>query len=113
MIEAAKLGRVSTHSAIAEARRGATEAKQRRALRDWNPDFQPDWLSEAVFRSQVQPLLSRIEVPPIAKSIDVSLPYATSIRRGDRLPHPRHWQNLAILTGVTKLASLAQVTELR
>jgi hypothetical protein len=100
MIAAAKLGRANTHSAIAEARRGTTQTKQRRALRDWNPDAHPNWLSEAVFRTQIQPLLSRIEVPRIAKSIDVSLPYATSIRRGDRLPHPRHWQNLANLTGV-------------
>jgi hypothetical protein len=111
-IEAAKLGRVNTHSAIAEARRGATQAKQRRALRNRNPDAQPKWLDEAVFRSKIQPLLSRIEVPRIAKSIDVSFPYANSIRRGDRRPHPRHWLNLAILTGVTKLGSLTQVTEL-
>jgi CRISPR-associated endonuclease Cas1 len=100
MIEAAKLGRVNTHSVIAEARRGDTQAKQHRALRDWNPNSQPDWLSESVFRSQIQPLLSRIEVPRIAESINVSHPYATSIRRGDRLPHPRHWQNLANLVEV-------------
>jgi len=102
MIEAAKLGRVNTHNAVAEARRGATQAKQRRALRNWNPGSQPEWLSETVFRTQIQPLLSRIEVPRIAKSIDVSHPYATSIRRGDRLPHPRHWQNLANLTGISQ-----------
>jgi hypothetical protein len=102
MIEAAKLGRVSTHSAVAEARRGATQAKQFEALRNWNPDSQPKWLSEAVFRSQIQPLLLRIEVPRIAKSIDVSLPYAASIRRGDRLPHPRHWKNLAHLIGLSQ-----------
>jgi CRISPR-associated endonuclease Cas1 len=102
MIEAAKLGRIATHSASAEARRGETQAKQRRALCNWNPDSKPEWLSEAVFRSRIQPLLSRIEVPRIAKSIDVSHPYATSIRRGDRLPHPRHWQNLANLTGVNR-----------
>jgi CRISPR-associated endonuclease Cas1 len=101
MIEAAKLGRVNTHSAIAEARRGRTQTKQRRAVCNWNPASQPEWLSETVFLSRIQPLLSRIEVPRIAKSIDVSLPYATSIRRGDRLPHPRHWQNLANLTGVS------------
>ncbi len=100
MIEVAKLGRANTHSAIAQARRGASQSNQRRAERSWNPDSQPDWLTETVFRSQVQPLLSRIEVSRIAKSIDVSHPYATSIRRGDRLPHPRHWQNLAHLTGV-------------
>jgi hypothetical protein len=102
MIEAAKLGRVNTHSALAEARRGATQAKQRRALRNWNPDTPPEWLNETVFRNRVQPLLLRIEVSRIAEAIDVSHPYATSIRRGDRLPHPRHWQSLANLTGANR-----------
>ena len=102
MIEAAKLGRVNTHSAAAEARRGATQAKQHRALREWNPDSQPGWLTETVFRSQIQPLLSRIGVSRIAETIEVSHPYATSIRRGDRLPHPRHWQDLANLTEFTQ-----------
>jgi hypothetical protein len=101
MIEAAKLGRVNTHSAVAEARRGETQAKQRRALRNWNPDSQPEWLSETVFRNQIQPSLSRIEASRIAESIAVSHPYATLIRQGNRLPNPRHWQNLANLTGVS------------
>jgi hypothetical protein len=100
MIEVAKLGRAKSHSAIAEARRAATQSKQRRAERNWSPDSQPKWLTESFFRSQIQPLLASIEVSRVAKSIDVSHPYATSIRRGDRLPHPRHWQNLAKLTGV-------------
>jgi hypothetical protein len=33
-------------------------------------------------------------------ALNVSHPYATSIRRGDRLPHPRHWMVLAKLAGV-------------
>ncbi len=104
MVEIAKLGRVNTHSAIAETRRGRTQAKQHLALRNWNTDTQPKWLSEAVFRNEIQPLLSRIEVSRIAQAIDVSHPYATSIRRGDKRPHPRHWQRLAKLTGVNRIA---------
>ena len=93
LLIAAKLGRSKTHAPIAEARRGATQVKQRMAMRNWNPERQPRWLSEDVFRARIQPLLARIEVPLIAKTIDVSKPYATSIRRGERLPHPRHWEH--------------------
>ena len=100
LLIAAKLGRSKTHAPIAEARRGATQVKQRMAMRNWNPERQPRWLSEDVFRARIQPLLARIEVPLIAKTIDVSKPYATWIRRGERLPHPRHWLALANLTGV-------------
>jgi hypothetical protein len=33
----------------------------------------------------------------------VSLAYAISIRKGLRIPHPRHWEALAKLTGVSLL----------
>jgi len=32
--------------------------------------------------------------------VDKSKPYATLIKRGDRIPHPRHWLALAKLTDV-------------
>jgi hypothetical protein len=37
LLQQAKLGRIATHSASAEARRSATQAKQAQALRKWNP----------------------------------------------------------------------------
>jgi CRISPR-associated endonuclease Cas1 len=100
LLIAAELGRIKTHAPAAEARRGATQAKQRMALRNWNAASHPEWLSEHVFRTRIRPLLAQIEVPTLAKSIDVSKPYATSIRRGERLPHPRHWLTLASLVGL-------------
>jgi CRISPR-associated endonuclease Cas1 len=110
LLVAAQIGRSVTHSPKAQARRSVTQLKQSAGLRNWNPDSLPKWLDEKVYRDRVQPMLARIQVSQIAKAISVSKPYATSIRRGNRLPHPRHWLNLAILTGVTKLGSLAQVT---
>ena len=102
LLSAARLGRIKTHSPVAEARRRATQIKQRHALRNWNPDSKPKWLSEVVFRSCVLPLLGAVEVPRIATAISVSKPYATSIRRGELLPHPRHWENLARLVEVSE-----------
>ena len=55
----AELGRIKTHSPTAEARRGATQAKQRLAQRNWNPESQPSWLNEDIFRRRIQPLLAR------------------------------------------------------
>jgi CRISPR-associated endonuclease Cas1 len=97
LLIAAESGRIATHSPEAEARRRATQLKQRLALRNWNPESQPQSFTEEIFRERIQPLLLDIEVPRIAESIDVSKPYATSIRRGERLPHPRHWKKLAEL----------------
>ena len=97
LIEAAKLGRIATHSRRAEARRAATMRRQEAAKRAWNPTNKPDWLDEKTFREKVQPLLKGITVPSIATALGISDPYATDIREGRRVPHQRHWLTLASL----------------
>jgi CRISPR-associated endonuclease Cas1 len=99
LLNQAKLGRIATHSAIAEARRSVTQARQARALRNWHPSDLPTWLDEDCYRREILPRLSKFTVKTIRLAIDVSHPYATLIRRGVSIPHPRHWLPLAELTG--------------
>jgi len=101
LLRQARLGQIATHSAIAEARRSATQAKQAEALRKWNRSELPKWLDEDFYRTEILPKLSNLTVKKIRLSIDVSYPYATLIKRGERTPHPRHWLALAKLTNVT------------
>jgi len=100
LIEAAKLGRVATHSPKAEALRAATMRRQEMAKRAWTPSDLPEWLTEKVYREQIQPRLATVTVSAMASALEISKPYATDIRSGKRLPHPRHWLNLARLAGV-------------
>ena len=100
LLEQAKLGRIATHSATAEARRSATQRKQFDAIRKWNPSERPDWLNEKAYRSKILPRLSKFTVKAIRLALDVSHPYATNIRRGTSIPHPRHWHSLAELVGI-------------
>ena len=102
MIEAAKLGRIATHSRKAEALRAETQRKHAAALAAWQPTELPEWLNEDAYRTRIQPALAGITVPAIATELGVSIPYATDIRRGRRIPHPRHWLTLAKLVGVLK-----------
>ncbi len=102
LLEQAKLGRIATHSVNAEARRSATHAKQVEALRKWNPSDLPKWLDEDFYRREILPGLSAFTVKKIRLTIDVSHPYATLIKRGLSIPHPRHWLPLAELTGYRK-----------
>ena len=95
----AKLGQIATHSAAAEARRAATQAKQAEALQKWDPETLPKWLDEDSYRKEILPRLSTVTVKRLRLAIDVSHPYATLIRRGERIPHPRHWVPLARLAG--------------
>jgi hypothetical protein len=99
MLKQAKLGRIATHTAIAEARRAATHANHLEALRKWNPSDLPKWLDDDTYRREILPQLARFTVKKIRLALNVSHPYATLIRRGSTIPHPRHWVPLAELTG--------------
>jgi CRISPR-associated endonuclease Cas1 len=102
LIETAKLGRIATHSPAAEARRAATHMKQVEAQRKWNPSELPSWLDEEFYRREILPRLSEFTVKKIRVAIDVSHPYATLVKRGLRIPHPRHWLRLAKLAGISQ-----------
>lgn len=100
LINAAKLGRVATHTPKAEALRTATMRRQEAAKRSWKSSDLPEWLDEEVYREQIQPKLATFAVSTIASALEISKPYATDIRRGKRVPHPRHWHALAQVVGV-------------
>jgi CRISPR-associated endonuclease Cas1 len=99
LIEAAKLGQVATHSPKAEALRAETQRRHASELKTWKPSDNPDWLTEKTYREQIQPKLAGMTVPTISAALGISEPYATDIRAGRRVPHPRHWLTLAGLAG--------------
>jgi len=95
LIEGAKLGRIATHMPKAEARRAATMRRQEAAKRAWRPSDLPEWLTEKCYREKIQPRLATFTVSAIASALEVSKPYATDIRAGKRVPHPRHWLKIS------------------
>jgi len=99
LIEAAKAGRVATISPKAQRRRSAALRRQAAALRVWKPSDKPEWLDEKVYREKILPQLTTVPVPRISSALAVSELYATNIRNGKYIPHPRHWLSLANLIG--------------
>jgi hypothetical protein len=67
----------------------------------WSPSSLPAWLNEECYVQEIQPKLKMVKIREIAKAMQVSQPYAAFIRSGRRRPHPRHWQALAELVGVS------------
>lgn len=67
----------------------------------WDPKTLPSWLTEECYVQRIQPLLRGKRVREIAEAMEVSQPYAAFIRSGRRNPHPRHWQALAKLVGIS------------
>jgi hypothetical protein len=37
----------------------------------------------------------------LSSKLGISIPYAVDIRSARRIPHPRHWQTLARLVGIS------------
>ena len=101
MIESARLGRVKGHSPEARARQAEKQRRHAAAAKSWNPSDKPEWLTEEIYRENVQPKLSTVTVRTISSNLGISEPYAAEIHSGRYLPHPRHWQQLAMLVGTS------------
>lgn len=100
MVNAARIGRETANSPDARLKRANTQRKNALAQHSWKPSDQPAWLTAQLFSQKIQPLLAGVSTSVIRSSIGVSRWYASQIRQGYR-PHPRHWQRLAQLVGVS------------
>jgi hypothetical protein len=92
---------LATHSLEAETLRAKTQRKHAAALAAWKPSDLPTWLNDEAYRTKIQSALAGTTVPAIATALGISEPHATDIRAGRRIPHPRHWQALAQIVGVS------------
>jgi hypothetical protein len=101
LVEVARSGRVAAQSPEAQARRSATKRHHDLARQSWLLSSQPAWLNDETYEQKIQPRLAGIASSAIATTLGVSEPYAADIRAGRRRPHPRHWQALAQLVGVS------------
>jgi len=100
-LKVAELGRTVTHSPKAQALRAETMRRQMAGRVSWNPADLPKWLTRKVYCEKIQPKLATFTASAIASALGVSKPYATDIRAGHRIPHPRQWQKLASLVGLS------------
>jgi CRISPR-associated endonuclease Cas1 len=100
MLRAARIGRQTANGPEAQLKRAIKARKNALAQHSWNPSDQMKWLTPEFFTQKVQPLLAAVPMSAIRSSIGVSKWYASKIRQGYR-PHPRHWQTLAKLVGIS------------
>jgi len=101
LIKTAEKGRLLAQGPEAKAKRFASRLRHAAAIRAWNPSNLPEWLNEETYRRDIQPKLASVKLPTLMAAMGISKPYAINIRSGKRLPHPRHWQRLAQLAGVS------------
>jgi CRISPR-associated endonuclease Cas1 len=82
-------------------KRSVTQRRHKQAIESWKPSDLPAWITRDVYEKQIQPTLARVAKSQIRSALGVSEPYASDIQTGKRVPHPRHWQALAELVGVS------------
>ena len=75
----------------AQKRRTALEQRRREQL-EWDahrPEVEGD---ETTFMTEILPRLQAVPVARIAAVTGLSKQYCSLIRRGLKVPHPRHWE---------------------
>ena len=93
-------GQIAAQSIDAQSRRANTQRRHALAKSAWLPSSLPAWLTQEAYLGKIQPLLAGITNKAVASALGSSIPYASAVRAGRRVPHPRHWQALAELAGV-------------
>lgn len=97
-----KFARLDRFDPIAQARRAHSQRQQAAAQKCWNSSDKPEWLDDKAYRGRILARLAEVAVTAVMSALAVSEPYATSIRAGRRIPHPRHWLSLARLVDVSE-----------
>jgi hypothetical protein len=92
---------MAAYSSKARAKRADTQRRNALAQHAWKESQQPAWLTDQVYSQRIQPQLAKISSSKIASAIGVTRCYAGNIRKGRFCPHPRHWQVLAKVAGLS------------
>ncbi len=84
-----------SQSAEAKGKMGKANAQRMREVRAW--DREHERADPVVFRREILPGLQGIPLRRLAKATGLSVQHCGLVRRGLRVPHPRHWSVLAAL----------------
>lgn len=93
MAELRAAGRDPSKGGKVGKRRGAKNSQRMREQKIWESEhgFQAE---PEVFKREILPTLQQVSLGAIAKSTGLSEQYCSLIRRGLKVPHERHWENL-------------------
>jgi hypothetical protein len=86
------------HGGQVARRRGASTLQRWRELRDWNAENDGQPVDPAVFEQEILPAIRQVPLRELMRATGLSLPYVSQIRRGEKVPHPRHWAHLRAAT---------------
>jgi hypothetical protein len=85
------------HGGASARKRGHTNAQHQQDIAAWER-APGDGDGQIDFQRDILPTLQRVSLKAVMDATGLSLRYCWLIRRGERIPHPRHWAMLAGLS---------------
>jgi hypothetical protein len=84
------------HGNASGRKRGRTNAQHQQDLAAWEGAARQD-MALPDYQRDIVPKLQHVSLNVLIRATGLSLRYCSLIRRGERIPHPRHWAVLANL----------------
>jgi hypothetical protein len=78
----------------AAQKRRSTMQQRRREEREWDAAHRDTEINETVFTHEILPQLQALTLSTLEAATGLSQQYCSLIKRGLKVPHPRHWENL-------------------
>ena len=85
-------GRDPTRGGEAAKKRGQATADRKRETAVWEARH-GRLIDLTAFRREILPLIQEVPLSRLVKETGLSLRYVSQIRRGERVPHPKHWDS--------------------
>ena len=84
------------HGGQAATQRGDTNRTHQNAVVKWNSENEKP--RPEIFTTQILPGLQQVSINNMVEATGLTPGYCSFIRRGIKIPHPRHWKALEILS---------------
>jgi CRISPR-associated endonuclease Cas1 len=85
-----------SHGGAAGEKRGATMSRRKRELQEWKVAHPGTIVDPEVFAREILPAIQGVPVSELVRATGLTVGYLSLIRRGAKVPHPRHWNALRI-----------------
>ena len=91
-----KVGEDPAHGGVAGEKRGEANRQHQDAVADWNATQpRPD---DREYLDVIFPGLQNVSLREMSEATGLSLGYCSFIKRGVKIPHPRHWPTLRTIS---------------
>jgi hypothetical protein len=84
-----------SHGGAAAKKRGASISRRRDEHRQWIAAHPETMADPELFASEILPIIRTAPLSELVRATGLTAGYLSVIRRGEKMPHPRHWPALA------------------